>query len=284
MRVCFWHSDKPRERVLSDAFLEGVRSCGDEVKARPLQPHVEVDEWADVACMVGVKSRELFHAHWRAGVHTVYLDKGYTRHSVSGGIRAWEYWRVAVDGHHPTHQLEKMTAPRDRLDRLDLHLTSWRNRGEHIVFAGSSAKYHDFYSLPDPTAYAAKYIKRIRSYSKRRIVYRPKPSWKEAVPIEGADYSEGGSISEALQDAHALVTHGSNAVFEAILMGIPCIVLGDAVAKSISSTDVAQIERPWLATMGEREQWLANLAYMQWTQAEMASGEAWRHIRPQIYG
>lgn len=284
MRVCFWHSDKPREHLLANAFAEGVRTHPDDtITMRPLLPTVEVAD-CDVACMVGVKSRELYRAHWDKGVHVIYLDKGYTRHAAPGPVKLWEYWRVAVDGHHPTQTLMNIARPEDRMDRLGLLMQPWRRSGAGIVIAGSSQKYHDFYGLRDPTAWATKLVRFIQAnFPKRPIIYRPKPSWRDAVPIPGSTFSQGGEIGDVLQGAWALVTHGSNAVFEAVLGGIPCIVLGDAVAKPISSTRMEELETPRLATYAERNQWAANLAYCQWTLPEFASGEAWRVIRPQIF-
>ncbi|RWD00188.1 MAG: hypothetical protein EOS58_30885 [Mesorhizobium sp.] len=286
MKVCFFRSDKPREGLLADAFARGVIEHGDEAVVRLLTGEEQVASDCEVAVMVGVKSKELYQAHWRAGVHTIILDKGYCRGSAGGPIKVWEYWRVAVDGHHPTRYLMKTPRPSDRLQKLRLTVNPWRNIGGHIVIAGSSAKYNAFYGLPDPTTYAESLVRLIREVSDRPIVYRPKPSWKEAVAIEGArfSYGTGETINQVLDGAHAVVTHGSNACFEAILAGVPCIVLGDAVAKPISSTDIADLESPLMVKRKERNQWLANLAYQQWTMSEFAAGEAWQIIRPQIYG
>lgn len=288
MKVTFWHSDKPRERILADAFRDGVRAHGDEIELRPLQPEVEVAQ-ADVAVMVGVKSRALFHAHWQAGIHTVMLDKGYTRHAAKGPVKIWEFWRTSVNGHHPTAKLMDTLRPFDRIERLGIPVVPWRKEGKHIVIAGSSQKYHDFYGLKEPTGWAKKLVRRIREVeaggSEREIVYRPKPSWKEAVPIEGTRFSTNPeTIEEVLRGAHCLVTHGSNACFEAVVMGVPCIILGDGVAKPISSTAIEDLASPTLASPSARAQWMANLAYCQWTQPEFASGEAWAILRPQIYG
>lgn len=284
MHVVFLSSDKARERILSEAFVAGVKAHGDTYEVHRLQPEPVTYEQADAVCMVGVKSKELFRGHVRAGVHVVMLDKGYSRHAVSGAVRAWEYWRVAVDAHHPTHYLDRIARPSDRFERLKLDVKPWRKKGEHVVFAGSSAKYHSFYDLPDPTRYAYKMLRRLSGQTSRRLVYRPKPSWKDAEPIAGSDYSEGGSIADVLEGAHALVTHGSNACFEAVISGVPCIITGDAVAKNISSHDCEDIENLRLATDEERMQWLSNLSYCQWTMREMLSGEAWQYIRPEIYG
>jgi hypothetical protein len=284
MRVVFCHSDKPREHLLADAFSEGVRRHGDTCTLQPLTPdHATVP--AEVACMVGVKSRALYQAYYGQGTHVVYLDKGYTRHARPGPVKVWEYWRVSLDSHHPTQYLGKPDMPADRVDDLGVVLKPWRKKGEHVVIAGSSQKYHDFYGLRHPTQWAQKLVKQIQGAAPgRRIVYRPKPSWKEAVPIEGTEFSRQGDIYDVLENAWALVTHGSNAVFESILEGVPCIVLGDAVAKPISSDSLEEIESPLLACYAARHQWLANLAYWQWTLPELSKGQAWDFLRPKIYG
>lgn len=285
MRVAFFASDKPRERLLADAFLRGLNAHGDSGEVIYLDGTPQVAEGFEVAVMIGVKSRDLYQANIQAGVHVVLIDKGYTRHHAPGPVKIWEYWRVAVDAHHPTRTLMNIRHKRTRLRRLGLTAVPWRQSGRHILLAGSSAKYHDFYGLPDPTTYAIQVVADLRRLTKRPIVYRPKPSWRAAVPINGTRFSRSDeAIGAVLKGAWAMVTHGSNACFEAALLGVPCIVLGDAVAKPISSTTLRGIKRPYLATDAERGQWLANLAFCQWTMAEFASGEAWAVIRPQIYG
>lgn len=283
MRLTFFVSDKPREHLLADAFATGARRHGDIVDVKPLTGDVQIAE-TEVAVMVGVKSRELFHANWGAGVHTVMFDKGYVRSRSGAPTGGWEFWRVAVDGHHPTRHLAGMQCPADRFNRLGLEVKPWRPRGHHIVYAGSSAKYHDFYDLPHPTRYAKKVLGWIRERSERDVVYRPKPSWRDARAVTGMGYSQNPqTLLDVLSGAHAMVTHGSNACFESVLAGIPCVVLGDAVAKPISSTSMDDIEAPLLVTDEARMQWLANLAYLQWTLGEMASGEMWSTIRSQVY-
>lgn len=284
MRVVFCHSDKPREHLLADAFAEGVRRHGDSCEMRALTPdHATVP--AEVACMVGVKSRELYQAYYQQGTHIVYLDKGYSRHARPGPVKVWEYWRVSLDAHHPTKFLGNPDMPADRADDLGITMQPWRKKGSHIVIAGSSEKYHAFYGLRHPTQWAQKIVKQIQGAAPgMRIIYRPKPSWKDAVPVEGTEFSRDGDIFDVLEGAWCLVTHGSNAVFEAVCEGIPSIVLGDAVAKPISSTALEDIPNPRLATYGQRHQWLANLAYWQWTLQEFAAGKAWEFLRPKIYG
>jgi hypothetical protein len=282
MKVAFLHSDKPRERLLADAFLTGARRHGHDTAAVSLGDEPPPGSF-DVVAMVGVKSRERFTAHHRAGAHIVYFDKGYTRAKSTGPVRGWEYWRFALDAHHPTVAIARQALPDDRVERMGWKLSPWRRKGSHVVFAGSSAKYHEFYGLREPTPYAERITREIRTHD-RPVIYRPKPSWHDAEPIPGSGYSLlPETLEQILVGAHALVTHGSNACFEAVLAGVPCIILGDGVAKPLSSTSLDELDAPRLASEEERRQWLANLAYWQWTRAELADGSAWQFIGEQIH-
>lgn len=279
MRLLFAASDKPREQQLARAFAAGVKAHGDEAVVCH-NGDIPALAGFNALAMVGVKSRDLFARAKAAGCTPLMFDKGYVRTRRAGG-RTWEFWRVSAGAHHPTGTtLMARKYPPDRFEALELDYPKWRRNGLQVVFAGSSGKYHDFYGLADPTAYAKGLFEQIRQLTDRPIVYRPKPSWREAVAIEGSRFSlSNEGILGALANAHVLVTHGSNACFEAALAGIPSLVLGDAVARPISSTTLEELESPRL---GKRSQWLANLAYHQFTEDEMESGEAWATISHQI--
>lgn len=282
MKIAFLTSDKAREHLLADAFLEGARKHGHETEVLALQPEPFVGAY-DVACMVGVKSRELFQMHRAAGVPVIYLDKGYSRHK-RASIAGWEYWRASINSHHPTARLAAADMPDDRLRDIGWEAKPWRQRGDHLVLAGSSAKYHEFYGLSDPSKWGEKTVGEIKGISRLPIIYRPKPSWRDARPIRGTTFSNPKrALAEELEGAHALVTHGSNACFEAILAGIPCVILGDGVALPISSSQIEAVKAPGLVSDERRRRWLSNLAYWQWTQAEMHSGEAWAFLGAEIH-
>lgn len=294
LRVTVWHSDKPRERLFANAWKDGVLARGDVCELRPLLPVPEAAD-CDVAVMFGVKSRALFREHFNAGAHVIYVDKGYARHKTGDPTGLWEYWRVAVDAHQPTARLYERECPPDRWKRLGLTMKPWRQGWGgpdgiyRFVLAGSSQKYHDFYGLSDPTEWARKVVRALKLMAPGcEVIYRPKPSWKDAVPIPGSIWGGGDAqpLDKVLEGVNCLVTHGSNAVFDAMLAGVPQIVLGDAVTRQISTTVIEENPDPWPRhpSQEERERWAHNLAYFQWTLAEIAMGECWRWLRPMIYG
>lgn len=273
--LIFYASDKPREQELAATFLAGARVHGQTTEQRALCASPDV-KGATAVAMVGVKSKRLFDQTVAAGAVPIMLDKGYVR-TRRPDARVWEYWRVSVGAHHPTHTtLMRRKMPSDRIDQLGLQVRPWRSRGFTVLIAGSSAKYHTFYGLPDPDVYYRDLVERLRRLTDRQLIYRPKPSFKDAKRIKPAEFSTGDeSIDQALEGAWALVTHGSNACYEAAALGIPSIVLGDGIAAPISSRSLDEIDNPLL---GKREQWLSNLAYHQWSEPEMQSGEAWATI------
>lgn len=270
MKICFYISDKPRERFLGKSFEAGAKNYGHDIVLRRLGSGIEPN--CDLSCVVGVKSKNLWD---RLDGHKLMFDKGYTRHRSKDG--AWEYWRLSLNSHHPTNTtLHKFKYASDRFEKLKLQVKPWRRSGLQVLFAGSSEKYHAFYDLEGPTEYARKIVTRLNELTDRPIYYRPKPSWKNAVPVGGSYFSDPKSpLESVLSNAHCIVTHGSNICFEAMLEGIPSIVLGEAIAQHISSTELEDVESPHLA---KRERLLAALGYHQWTMDEMKSGECWQMV------
>lgn len=288
MKVTFLSSEKEREDELAEAFLHGValdeRDTVELVRKGDFKGFLPD---ADICCMVGVKSFKIFQMCRKQGMGVLFFDKGYLRHRGPG--RVWEYWRIGINAHHPTAYLPLMNFTPARFRKIQharaLEFKPWRQDGSHIVYAGSSEKYHNFYGLPEPTAYAEDLIAQLKKVTKRRIIYRPKPTWYEAEQVKGANFSpRTESINTALVGAWAMVTNGSNACFEAAMAGIPSIVLGEAVAKPISSTTIEEIENPRLATEDELLHWLSQLFWCQFTEDEMRRGLAWRMIRAQLTG
>lgn len=275
MNIVFFCSDKQREAALGTSFCKGAKLHGHTVQLIKLGEEIPVN--IDLACMVGVKSRHLWYSLRRTkpDLSTLMFDKGYSRHKKNGH---WEYWRVSSNSHNPTTL--DITYPSDRFNSLDFTIKPWRKKGDHILLAGSSSKYHAFYNMLDPTNFAKKIVKNIRKQTNRSIVYRPKPSWKEAVPIKGTTYSNGrkkDSILEAFNNCHVLVTHGSNACFEAALNGVPSIIIGTGVMRNASSVTLHEINAP-ICNSSERLKIFNALAYHQWTLDEFESGEAFKTI------
>ncbi len=278
MRVVFWSAGKPREDAIAVALGKAVRAGGDLFEIRAAENYR--GPVGDVGCVFGVKgvARRLLDDYRAAGKGTLFFDKGHTRRRPDGVA----LWRVSADGFIPLEPFQRVPRPDDRAKAHGLS-PSPRRIGDCLLFAGASQKHCDFHGLGDCTGYARRVIAEIKAYTNRPVIYRPKPSWRDAVPIDGTEFSRPPILlADELKRCFVLVTYSSNAAVDAVLAGVPAIVLGPGIARPVASRSVADVYDPYWPPDKVRHQWLADLAYCQWTTEEMASGAMWNVLRPQL--
>lgn len=294
MRVRFFVvGEKQREHDVADAAGEGVRAYGDEFIKCDAAEFVEPDSSTDIACVFALKGRakQIIDSHRVMGARVLLLDKGLIRASTGLGAPNG-YYRVSLDEFMPLGRIERMmregvssqrwvatgVAPRDRA-----RLTATGP----VIYAGSSQKYCDFHGLGDEHEYAVELCRRLRKKTPkdRPIIYRPKPSFDVARPVEGTLFSRPPQmLGPLLKGAYALVTHGSHAAIDAILAGVPAVVLGDGAARPVASTDIDDLIEPPMPFPDRetRARWLAAIAWWQWRIHEMQDGSMWRFLREEM--
>ena len=313
LHITFYASDKPREIMLAEALKIGAAKHGDTLEARRTGEYGETDNGddlrypgptpdTDVVIAFGVKgkSRQIISDHLQVGRSTLFFDKGYSRWGGEGGHT--EYSRISVNGSDPLDYFMRPGEDRntDRFDGLVKRLleTPERKKFRHIVtypearsknttgnilICGSSEKYHAFHGLEHPTTWAERLVRELRKLTDRQIIYRPKPSWKNARPIAGTSIStKAQSIGDALRSCHVLVTHGSAAAMDAILYGVSALALGRSIAQPVSETILTNIEAPFWPGSPLLNRWCNAMAYCQWTTEELRTGEAWAELKKEI--
>lgn len=284
LRVAIWFAaEKPREQIIADALARGIRASGDLAELRP------TDDWTgrpgaeDVGVLFSVKGKALWDAY--GSCQRVMIDKGYRRIRDTSRPGLDLYYRMTVGEFQPLARLARTPTDSVRFDRWDVRVQE-QPMGDAVMLAGSSGKYHRFHDLPHPTEYAAAQVRRLRElgYS-GNIVYRPKPSWLGAIPIDGTEFSNGKEKAlTAIGRCRTVVSHGSNITLSAAMAGIPVVVSGPGAARPVASSwsvdDAARpLPRPDASAV---EDLCRRLAWWQWTLPEMASGEAWAFLRPEV--
>ena len=267
MRADFYIS--PGKRTEGELAAAFARGCMPDARVEILSSAGDARR-ADLACVVGVKNAALVRQLTALGVPYLYWDKGHNR--------KWpEWWRFALNGHQPTDHLARLRMPGDRARQQRWRPKAWVDRpGGNILLAGSSNKYHAFAGLPNATAWAQQVVQDVREQTDGPIVWRPKPSAKDIGVIFGAGKSGNRTIEQDLASTRLVIVHGGNACLDALLAGIPSIVLGHGVTRDISSTSLEDVNGPLLANAGECGRVLNGLAYFQWSVAEIRAGRMWR--------
>lgn len=322
MKIVFYSALKPREDMLAKALADGARNFGDTLEIRHTGQYGETldgedrkypgpTDDTDVACCFGVKgrSKQILKDHLAVGKATLFFDKGYTRDKGEGGHTL--YSRISVNGPDPTAYMMRVKRDHKRWAKLSITLRDFvPRRGGHILICGSSEKYHAFHSLPPPAEYAAGMVSRLLKMCDNQIIYRPKPSstQKQIHTIDTEDIDElrealehydsllirnkgvGGAalsggetkIFDALRGAYCVVTHGSAAAMDAVINGVPVMVLGGSIAKPVATTELDQIGKVKYPQPLDLRDWTHAVAYCQWTVPELRNGEAWSVLRDEI--
>lgn len=220
----------------------------------------KVSESKSSVVLRGVTKRKHMDACREAGRDFYYIDTGYF-----GNGRKKTYHRITKNDMQYLGPVKHM--PRDRLSA-----TGWSARkfrpGRNILLAPPSQKLLMCYGI-DLSDWIDQTLYQLKLFTDREIVVRNKQSRSVR--------QSSDTMEMALErDIHCLVTFSSIAAVEAIMFGKPAIVLGPSAAAPVCSTEIKDIENPFIPTLDEVEEWAANLAYHQFTELEMRDGTAWR--------
>lgn len=264
-----------RSSAICAAMVQGIFSCGDTPTL--MAEHFYTRPRAPVAVFYGLRGnlRKAFKDYCEHPELTaVYIDLGYWGR-LQGGRRSG-YHKVAINSRHPTDYFQKFHHPKIRLEALNLKFHSWQRDGKHILLAGMGDKAAAVEGF-STEEWELQAIAEIRKHTDRPIIYRPKPSFRMARPLPGADYSPPSQPLEAvLQGCHAVVTHHSNVAVDGLLSGVSALCW-KGVAKPLSQQDFSLLEQPFYPDNHRR--WAADISFTQWTPFEMSTGLPWRHLK-----
>ena len=132
-----------------------------------------------------------------------------------------------------------------------------------------------------------KTINEIRHHTDRQIVIRFHPGDKKArdhvrnlakYKIAKIRISSNENIMQDFALAKCVINYNSSPAIVSTIEGIPTIQLDArrSQAAGVVHTKFSAIENP---VMFDRGPWLERLAQCHWTLDELATGEAWRHMR-----
>jgi hypothetical protein len=193
-----------------------------------------------------------------------YWDRGYLRRVFAASLPpaasiSSSYYRWHINSFQMT---SIMDVPGDRWRALgyDDLVRPWARNGRHIVIAAPSRTYARFHGCE---SWIADTIDALARVTDRQLVIRD----KEQVRTR--------PLQKDLDGAHALVTHGSIAAVESIVLGCPVFVHPDSAAALVGQTNLKNIETP---IYPERQPFLNALCHNQWNETEMVNGVLWNML------
>jgi hypothetical protein len=191
----------------------------------------------------------------RDGAKFWYLDSSYLQGARQSYLRVerGRFWPEITPGAHTI----------ERASKMGIQLVPWRKGGSHVLICLHGEKFGKPWGI-DIVQWNAGIVGRVRAMTDRPIIVRPK-LMEYPVPL-----------AAQLRHAWCVVTHSSTAAVQAVLAGVPVFCEPTCAAASVGCTDLSLIETP---VRPDREPWLAELAWQQWSHIEMRSGWAWAYLK-----
>jgi len=263
------HMNPPmaHHQLWGEAFADGLRIHG--IESQIIGGYLPTE--CDLAVFWGHHDRALpvMDAQWQVGKRYLMMERG------KFGDR-YKMTCLGYDGNAGRADFLNANSPSDRWEKHGVPIDRWKRGGGVVLIMGqlhadSSVKYVNIVSWYRDT------VKELRSLGVKNVLLRRHPlDASEKIDV-GCEYSDIEDLDRDLSRTRIVVTFNSTSGVNAIIAGVPVIALDKAsMVWSVAAHELKAVKRP---IRPDRQQWLDDLAYCQWTEAEIRSGEAWEHLK-----
>jgi len=254
-----------------DSFASGVRATGGSVVYNEFDGDVGVI-WS-ILWNGRMANNKTIWEHYRSQNKPVIVLE-------VGGIERGTTWKVGINGINKEADFGPKGNGPERANLLNLKLEPWRSNGRDIIICGQHDKSHQWRDMPTMPMWVLATVETIRNYTARPIIFRPHPRCRlpisELKEFKDVTYELPQQIPNTydnfnfdFRNAWAVVNWSSNPATQAVIGGIPVFVGPESLAWDVGNESLAKINEP---AMPNRQQWLNDLAYTEWTTEEISQG------------
>jgi len=198
-----------------------------------------------------------------------------------GGIKRGTTWKVGLNGINRTAYFSEQYNDRTRADNLGLVCKPWRSNGDFILICGQHDKSLQWQHMPRMSNWLIDTVKTIQKHTNRPIVFRPHPrcplpdiekEFKNVyrqVPNKLAGTYDDFDMK--FDNIHATISYSSNPGIHSIINGVPAFVGTSSLAYDVGN-DIDFLHDIEAPLQPDRQQWLNDYAYTEWTVEEISQG------------
>jgi len=175
-----------------------------------------------------------------------------------------------------------------RVEKHHLTMRPWRKNGNDILVCGQHGRSEQWKHMLPVEEWMLVVTRRLKQVTKKRIILRPHPRFL-VTPEYASEFSnvlianprkktstyDDFNFEEALSTCAAVVCHSSGPGSKAVMEGVPVFVSSSSLAWPVG-LDITELDRIDTPVYPDREQWLNDLSYSEWTVEEIESGEPWK--------
>jgi hypothetical protein len=208
-----------------------------------------------------------------------------------GGISRGSTWKVGLNGINRDAFFGDGGNDSRRSDLLNLRLKPWRTEGKYILICGQHDKSLQWQDMPRMSQWVMDTIDEIKKHTDRTIIFRPHPRCTlphieheyTNVKRQNPRYINGtyDDFDMGFDNIWATVSYSSNPGIHSILEGVPAFVSPHSLAYDAANDidflhDIENPIRP------DRQQWLNDYAWTEFTVEEIASGLPLKHLTSKL--
>jgi hypothetical protein len=198
-----------------------------------------------------------------------------------GGINRNTTWKVGLNGINRTAYFGEQNNDRTRAANLGLVCKPWRSDGDFILIAGQHDKSLQWQDMPRMSNWFLQTYEEIRKHTDRPILFRPHPRCRlEHIErgLKNVIRQEPRHVNGTYDDFDmqfnniwATISYSSNPGIHSIIAGVPSFVSNSSLAYDVANDIdfLHDIENP---VTPDRQQWLNDYAWTEFTVEEIASG------------
>lgn len=206
-----------------------------------------------------------------------------------GALDRGRLWKVGLNGINGSADFGLTNNDDRRRKKLNINFYPWKTQ-ENIIICGQHPRSQQWEGMPPMEIWLKNTIQEIRQYTERKIIIRPHPRAAH-VPRENfknveiksprhlASTYDSFDFDQALHNAWCVVNWNSNPATIAALKGTPVFVGPSSLASTVGNLTLKDIEKP---SMPDREQWVNDLAYTEWTVEEIDAGEPLERVSQKL--
>jgi len=199
-----------------------------------------------------------------------------------GGLFRGHTWKMGLNGINYGAYFGPTNNDSKRVNALGLRLQPYQtNHDKPILIACQHKMSGQWPSLEYANSWLYDTINELRKYTDKQIIVRPHPrstinrffthhQYKNIIsqrPIKRpGTYDDYNLIYKNL---YTVVNYSSNPGVQSIINGIPCITSDKSLAFPVSN----KINEINALKQYDRQKWLNDIAYTEWTESEIATGE-----------
>lgn len=221
---------------------------------------------ADVVICWGWRNAQRFRER---GIDVLVMERGYIGDRHKWTSLAWN----GLNGYGEFCLPD--TTDDERFDRnFGGLMRPWKTGGDYVLLLGQVPGDASLQGRDMGPWYRAAAERAQRAYN-LPVRFRPHPeAQRRGLHVESGLRPLRGDLQAALSRASVAVTWNSNSAVDAVLAGVPVVVCDrGAMAWEVAGHEIGDDYRP------ERGAWAKRLAHCQWSEDEIASGEAWDRMK-----